>query len=138
MDLAEPQYFGHIATATPFGCRNTWCGKLNSERSKAQILFESREIHRRDRDRRVLPPSCPLFVKYNFQVFKGYFGVVVFKYLVPLLNGLHPPTPHSALFPKGKKENTKEGENELGWGVEDNVLPKCRISSHIFILLYFS
>lgn len=49
-----------------------------------------------------------------------------------------PPNPHPALFQKGKKENTKEGENGLGWEVEDNVLPKCRILSHIFILLYFS
>lgn len=84
----------------------------NFERSKAQILLENREIHRRARDRCALPPSCPLFVKYNFQPLKGYLGVPVFKYLVPLLNGLHPPPHIQHCFPKGRREIQKREKME--------------------------
>lgn len=61
---------------------------------------------------------------------------MVFKYLVPVLNGPH-PTPYSAVILKRKKENTKRGGNGLDWEVEDNVSPKCRILSQVFILIFF-
>ena len=37
---------------------------------------------------------------------------MVFKYLVPVLNGPH-PIPYSAVILKRKKENTKRGGNGL-------------------------
>ena len=38
---------------------------------------------------------------------------MVFKYLVPVLNGPH-PTPYLEVILKKKKENTKRGGNGLG------------------------
>lgn len=94
--------------------------EAESERRKAQILFESWEIHWRDRDRYTLPTSCPLFVKHHFQIFRRLFGGNGIQ--IPGATAIRstPPCPFSPVC-KRKKKNTKEGENGLGRGVEDHV-----------------
>lgn len=72
--FAEPQYCGPVATVTRCPCWTRWCPKPSFEQSKAQMLLGSREIRWRARDRCEPPPSCPLFVKYNFPTFKVYLG----------------------------------------------------------------
>lgn len=60
-----------------------------------------------------LPPA--LSVKYNSKSCKGCLGETVFRYLVLMLDGLHPPTrtlPTGTVYKRGKKTQKRI---KMGW-----------------------